>query len=310
MRWLLAVSCTLHLAVAATDSTYTQSVEQWRAAREAKLKADDGWLTVSGLFWLKPGVNTMGHGRDPLTSRDATVALPYGPAVLGVFQLSNGLVTLQPQEAKADTASITSSKSAGESYELKLNGKPAVASALKTDKSGSPDLLTYGRVTMFVIQRGPRFGIRMRDLDSQFRREFTHLNWYAVNPAYCVTGTYEAYSSKHHVKIDTIIGEPDDMIAPGKVTFVLNGRTATLEPVEDEGKLWYIFRDGTTNKTTYGGGRFLYSELPKDGKVILDFNEAYNPPCVFTPYATCPLPTPQNRLTIPIEAGEKRYGKH
>lgn len=275
-------------ATAADRSEYRETVQKLRDAREAKLKVDDGWLTVAGLFWLKSGANSFG------SAVDCAIALPRVPAQLGVFRLTGGAVTLEPVQGAP----------------LQVNGKLAARGLLKTDKSGQPDLVSSGRLTMFVIQRGPRFGIRLRDLDSQFRREFTHLNWFDIDPAYQVTGTFQPYTEKRHIKIDTVIGIPDDMVAPGKVTFTVKGQTVSLEPVEDEGKLWFIFRDATSGRTTYGGGRFLYSELPQNGKVKLDFNQAYNPPCVFTPYATCPLPPPQNRLTIPIEAGEKRYGKH
>lgn len=274
--------------LAAKDPAYQTSIERWREEREAKLKASDGWLTVAGLFWLKPGKNTIG-------GPGSQVVLPRVQGPLGSFEVSDSGVKFVPQPGASS---------------LTLNGKPPEERRLKTDKDGEPDQFRTGKLTFFVIKRGPRLGIRLRDQESEFLREFTHLNWYAIQPEYRITAKWEPYAEKRRVEIQTVIGEPDVMWSPGKASFQIQGKPVTLEAVDDEGKLWFIFRDGTSGKTTYAGGRFLYSELPVNGQVTLDFNQAYNPPCVFTPFATCPLPTPQNRLTVAIPAGEQRYGKH
>src|SRR5579883_1738454 len=222
-------SCVLLLTpfLFAVDTDYRATVAQWREAREAKLKAPDGWLAVAGLFWLKPGSNTFG-------GKGSAIELPRVSARLGSFEVNDGGVTLVPE---ANTG-------------LLLNGRPAQKQHLKTDKDGEPDQLTLDKLTFFVIKRGPRLGIRLRDQDSEFRREFTHLNWYPVQSEYKLTGDFEPYPQKKRVSIDTIIGEPDLMWSPGKVTFQVQGQTVSLEPVEGEGKLWFIFKDATSGKTT------------------------------------------------------------
>jgi uncharacterized protein (DUF1684 family) len=271
---------------AAADPTYAREVELWRAQRLARLKADGGWLTVAGLAWLKPGPNRFGSD----AANEVVLPKHGAPAHGGQFLLDQGRVTVEV----APGVGIT------------LAGKPVTRTALRTDAAGEPDVLALGPLTMQLIERGPRIGVRIKDNESEARRTFRGLKWYAANPAYRVTARFVPHDKPTTIPVPSVIGITDVMPSPGRATFELGGKTVSLDPVLEPGetRLFFIFRDATSGAATYGGGRFLYADPPKDGRVVLDFNKAYSPPCAFTPYATCPLPPAQNRLSIAIEAGE------
>ncbi len=277
-------------AMAGGDA-YVTSIERWRAEREAALKAEDGWLSVAGLFWLKEGDNTAGAaaGNDVALPAQAGV-----PAKLGVFSLKKGVVTFH----------------AADGADARMNGKPARDGVLRTANEDKPDTVETGDLTMFAIQRGARVAIRMRDKNSPMRRNFTGLRWYPVNERYRVTAEFHAYPQSKTILVPNVVGDKVPSPSPGYAEFDLNGEHLRLQPVLEGTQLFFVFRDKTAGRTTYGSGRFLYSDLAKDGKVTLDFNKAYNPPCAFTPYATCPLPIPENRMPVAIEAGELNYGSH
>ena len=265
-------------------------METWRKEREQRLKANDGWLTVAGLFWLKEGENRAGS--DP----SFEIVLPQGraPTRIGVFDFANG----QTRFRVASGAHVT------------VNGNPVTTADLKSDADDRPDLLQFGDFTMFVIKRGPKYGIRLRDLHSPMREQFNGLHWYPVKEQYRVVAKFVPYDHPQKIAIVNVLGQTDYEPSPGYVVFQLMGHSYRLDPVTEGDLLFFIFRDQTAAKTTYGAGRFLYAEPAKEGKVVLDFNKAVNPPCAFTPYATCPLPPKQNRLQVKIEAGEMRYGEH
>ena len=280
---------TLAAGVLAGDQApngYQASIDRWRQDREARLKADGGWLTVAGLFWLKDGVNSAG------SSSTSAIVVPRVPAHVGDFDFEGGKTTF-----KADPA-----------VEVNVNGKPATTASLRSDSdAGGPDQVTVGRLTMFVIHRGARYAIRLKDLDSEFRGSFKGLHWYPVREDYRVTARWVAYDKPHNIAVPNILGETEQEPSPGYAVFTLHGHEYRLDPVLEGNQLFFIFRDQTSGKETYGSGRFLYTDLPKEGKVVLDFNKAYNPPCAFTPYATCPLPPKQNRLAVRLDAGELNY---
>jgi uncharacterized protein len=272
---------------ASAETSYQTEVEQWRRQRELELKADNGWLTVAGLFWLKEGVNTAG------SDASSVVVLPRGPAKLGGFDFHQGQIVFRPAVGAA----------------VSVNGKPAAAaSKLKPDTEGNPDQVQLDGLTMFVIHRGDRYGIRLKDVASKFRKQFTGLHWFPVKPDYRVTAKFVANDQPKLLAIPNVLGETSQIPSPGHVLFILNGQSLRLDPVVEEDHLFFIFRDETSGKGTYPPGRFLDAEVAKDGKVLLDFNKAYNPPCAFTPYATCPLPPKENRLPVRIEAGEQFIG--
>ncbi len=273
------------------DPAYAAEIEAAWAEREARLTAADGWLTLTGLFWLSPGANIVG------AAPDAHVRLPDGAAVVGSLHLGpDGVVTLLPAPGG----------------DLTVNGEPAVERTLAADMTGTPDLMRTGRVLFYLIARGDRIGVRVKDPEYPTRRDFQGLERYPIDPAFRVTASFEPYPEPKEVAIPTVIGEPSMMLAPGLLRFEIGGEAVSLEPYisnPDDRELFIVFRDTTSGVNTYGAGRFLDAELIEgSNEVILDFNLATNPPCAFTPFATCPLPTPENTLAVAVEAGEKYSG--
>jgi uncharacterized protein len=269
------------------DADYRAVIESRRAERLRLLTTEDGWLTLVGLFWLEPGENRFGSAGD----NRVVIASPGFPAHAGTFILAgDGSVRV-----RADTA-------AG----LTCAGEPVVERALSSDSAGQPDVLECGRVRLYVIARAGRAAVRVKDLDSSIRTRFAGLEYFPVDPDLRVEARFEAFERPRMVSFPTAVGYEETDQAPGLLRFSLDGRELTLEPFAgDAGGLFIVFRDATSGEETYGAGRFLDTEPPHDGKVVLDFNLAYNPPCAFTPYATCPLPSPRNCLPVAIRAGEK-----
>jgi len=293
------VACAVMMlgALAAVSTTasavsYEQEIAKWRQQREAELKADNSWLTVAGLFFLNQGKNTFGSG--PLND----IVLPVdAPADAGVLEFDGSKITLRANAP------------------LVVNGTPITTTELKPAAEGKPaDLVTMGSLTMFVHKSGDRLAIRLRDTNSEIRRNFTGLKWFPPNEAYKVTGKFEPYPTPKAVRVPNILGDLEPYTAPGVVSFRLNGEALKLE-VYDAGsaenrRFFIVFRDLTSGKETYPSARFLYADRPSaNGEVVLDFNKAYNPPCAFNPFTTCPLPSEQNRLRVRIEAGELDYHK-
>ncbi len=261
---------------------------KWRQEREAKLKAEDGWLAVAGLFWLKDGNNTFGSGSKQ------NIVLPRGsaPANVGTLELVNGVVTLRVVEG----------------VKVHVDNKPVREFEMQFVGEKQPESFTVDSLKLSVIKRGDRYGLRVRDKNSQARREFKGLRWFPARESYRVTASFIPDAEPKEMMIMNVLGDELKMKTPGMLSFELQGKTYQLRPViEDDKKLFILFRDATAGKTSYGAGRFLYADLPKDGKVVLDFNRAENPPCAFTLYATCPLPPRQNFLPIAIEAGEMDF---
>jgi len=279
----VAVAFALALSAANPSADYRQQIERWRAQHQKELTADDGWLTVAGLDWLKEGENRV--GADPASE----VPLPPNSAPQRVATISfhAGQAVLHPLPG----------------VPLLLNGKPARQTALHEDT----DILAINRLKFYLIRRGDRTGIRLKDNDSPERKRFEGLTWYPVDPSWRIRAKFTAWDKPHNIAFTNTIGQKETDQSPGYVTFSRNGREYRLEPTLEDGTLFFVFRDLTSGKTTYGASRFLYTDPAKDGIVDLDFNRAENPPCAFTAYATCPLPPPQNRLGVAIEAGEQKY---
>ena len=281
---LLAVA-----SLAQRTTSYRAEIEKWRVEHEADIKKDNGWLTVVGLFWLKQGKNTIGAGSD------------YDIELTDNFKTGNfGVIDFNDGEAVLTVA---------DGVEATLDGKPVKTLELNSDEKGKPTVIKTGSQTFYLIKREERFGFRLKDSNSEARRNFTHLHWYEPDPKLRVTARFEKYTTPKEILVPNVLGGEFKMKSPGVVTFRLNRKTITLETIDEgEGKLFIIFRDLTSRTTTYGAGRFLYADWPKNDTVVLDFNKAENPPCAFTSFATCPLSRQQNRLQFEIKAGEKRYG--
>ena len=268
--------------------SYQAEIEQWRAQRVARLKGPSGWLSLIGLHWLKEGKNTLGSDK----SND--IVLAAGPKSLGTITLAKGKATivLNPKEATA------------------IDGKPTKTAELLDDSHEKPTTVEFGTASFYMIDRNGKKGLRVKDTNADARKHFTGIDTYPIDPKWRIEAKWVEYKPAHTLEVPNVIGQIDKFPVPGKAVFEHDGKTYELLPVLEEPdakELFFIFADKTTAKETYGGGRFFYSEMPKDGKVVLDFNKAYNPPCAFSPHATCPLAPPENRLPIPVTAGEKKY---
>jgi uncharacterized protein (DUF1684 family) len=278
-------------APADTDG-YRNEVEQWRARRLDRLRADGGWLTLVGLFWLEPGKNPVGSGSGN------RVVLPAGksPAFVGSLDRNADIVTLHAAPGSG----------------LLSEGKPVTNLELRADADGEPTVLTLGSLSFYVIRRGERLGVRVKDSQSEARARFRGIESFAFDPKWRVEARFEPYDPPRSISVPSVLGTVDEEKCPGALVFELEGRTYRLDPLIEKGEtdLFVIFGDRTNGAQTYGAGRFLYATSPVNGRTVLDFNKAYNPPCAFTPYATCPLPPLENRLALRIEAGEKKYGGH
>ena len=286
---LAAGSADTATAAAQPDlAAWRQKVETWKKERTEGLKREDGWLTLVGLYWLKPGENRFGS--DP----GNPVILPKGksPAVAGTLVREGEAVTLKVEPG----------------VNLTADGKPVTASLpLATDAKGKPTLLELGSLSFYAIQRGDRVGVRIKDKENPERLAFKGVDTFTPDPKWRVVARFEPYKDKK-IAITNVLGQVSNDPSPGAVVFDWQGKTYRLDALGDpkEG-LELIFGDATNGRLTYGAGRFLDTGAVKDGTVVVDFNTAYNPPCAFTAFATCPLPPAQNKLALAVEAGEKKF---
>lgn len=268
------------------NAAYIKEVEAFRAEVAADLQREDGWLAVSGLFWLKEGANSVGS--DPGNQ----IELPKtSPPVVGTLTLEAGVVTarLIPRA------------------EATMKGQPFEFGVLKPDVETPDDRVRIGSVILQIVKRSDKIGVRMWDTEAKARREFKGLDWYLIDPKYRIEAKYVPYEKPREMAILNVIGQEYMVPNPGYVEFTVEGQQCRLEAQASGDGLFFNFRDGTSGKTTYPPGRYLGADAPKDGKVILDFNKATNPPCAYTNFATCPLPPKGNDLTAPIPAGEKKF---
>ena len=273
----------------AIDPAYQASVEKWKTEMAEDLKQN--WLPLAGLFWLKPGENTFG------SDAGNTFVLPKNsaPAHGGSFLLQGKDVSVK--FASGATATI--------------NGKHATTAKLDADASQAPSVIEMGTLRMHVIRRGERIGIRVKDLDSPAVKNYRGAEFFPLNPIYKVTATWIPSDGKKTVDVPNVLGDITPTPVAGEAHFKINGQEVTLQALggDPQKGLFFIFKDLTSKTDTYPPGRFLDTEAVANGTVVLDFNEAYNPPCAVTPYATCPLPPKENQLAIAIPAGEK-YDRH
>ena len=279
------------LATAATDAAAEQAaIEQWRAKRLASLTSEKGWLTLAGLFWLKDGENTFGSGAaNSLRLENRALAANAGAFV-----------------KTGDRVRFVARKDGGITHA----GKPVTTIDMAADTQGSPTTLESGPLSFFVIERAGRYGVRLRDKENPHRTGFRGLEYFPVSSGWAFDARFEPYAPRRHIRIINILGMEENMDSPGAIVFSRDGHEYRLDAVleaPDADELFVMFADGTSGKETYGAGRFMYLELPKENRVRIDFNKAYNPPCAFNDFATCPLPPFQNRLALRIDAGEKNY---
>ncbi|HEY6231284.1 MAG TPA: DUF1684 domain-containing protein [Pyrinomonadaceae bacterium] len=287
-------------AAAFDASAHRSEIQKWQSDRLASLTKDDGWLTLVGLFWLNEGENKFGS--DP---KNAVVfTKDKAPRYAGSFWLEKGRVHLTATpEAKIGVRDPKG--------DAKL-AAPITNLDLKDDNDeAGPTVLTLGSLLINVVKRGERIGVRVKDTESQTRREFKGLDYFPIDPKWRIEARFEPYQPAKTIPITNVLGMTDDETSPGAFAFEVDGKTYRIDPILEKGETdWFVMiADETTGKETYGAGRYLYVTPPDaSGKVVIDFNKAYSPPCAFTNFATCPLPPRQNRLPFRIEAGEKKYG--
>jgi uncharacterized protein (DUF1684 family) len=273
--------------MAAQDS-YRKDVEAWRTRHEADYRKE--YVPLAGLFPLVPGANTAG------SASGNAVELPRSaPPRIGQFVVEGKTDRFEPQPGVEG---------------LMLNDQPVGSPvALETDgEKDGPDELHVGPLALWVHLSGDRLTIRLRDPGGEPARAFTGFRWFPIDDSYRVTGRFIRDAQPRELRIPNQLGDEDLMTTEGVVEFTLHGETVRLRPMTTRpNRFWFIFRDGTSGKETYETARFLYADLRADGTTVLDFNEAYNPPCAFNPYTTCPLPLPENRVQVRIVAGERKY---
>ncbi|MGH8113568.1 MAG: DUF1684 domain-containing protein [Rhodanobacteraceae bacterium] len=268
---------------------YVEQIDRWHLRRIEWLTAPNGWLSLVGLEWLKPGVNRIG------SAADNDIVLPKMPAHLGAVEWAGD-----------GTLSVTLDPAAG----ALVHGQSVTHATLLDDSHPNPTVVAFGTVSFIAVERGDRKGLRVRDTQASARTRFAGIERFPVDPAWRIVAEWQPLDPAFQLAAGTVIGTIENYPAPGRAVFERDGQHHVLYPALEapgDSQLFLIFADRTSGKETYGAARFLYADMPKDGKIVLDFNKAYNPPCAFTPYATCPLAPPENRLDLRVLAGEKKY---
>ncbi|MBS1490945.1 MAG: DUF1684 domain-containing protein [Bacteroidetes bacterium] len=288
---LLLSACQKPVLSAEELATYEREVNLWHEQRLIDVKAPNGWLNLAGLYWLEGGINTFG------SNQRNTIIFPAGKIAehAGHFLVTGKRVKLFAKKEAAIT----------------YLGKPINELEVFNSDSAKGMEVKSGTLRWTIIQRGDKLGIRLRDDSSEVAKKFVGIERFAISPSYRIEAHFEKADSLHTVAITNVVGQTTEVPSPGKLFFKVRGKKLSLDVLKAETEYFIIFADSTTGQETYGGGRFLYvKKQDKKNTVILDFNKAYNPPCVITPFATCPLPPKQNHLSVAIRAGEKKYGTH
>lgn len=285
------VSCSPKKA-AVDPVAYTAEIEVWHQKRVENLKGPNGWLNVSGLYWLNPGINTFGSGEKN------SIVFPAGkiPEFAGFFMLQQSTVLIN---VVADVG-ITS------------KGQPVTERIIYHPDSARSTVLDFGSLQWFVIKRDTKLGIRLRDFKNQVIENFKGIDRFPVDVQWRLEAKFEKADSSRTIPITNVLGQTTDQPSPGTLVFTMEDKTCRLDVLDEGGEEYFvIFGDLTNTKETYGAGRYVYVKKPDvDGNTVLDFNKAYNPPCAFTEFATCPLPPKQNILDAAVTSGEKNYLTH
>lgn len=286
---LLVLSACTRAPQQLDQQAYAKEIEEWQAKRHASLTSESGWLTLIGLFWLKEGKNSFG------SDANNDIVAPKVPPRAGEFVLANGSVTFQTPHPKLFTVDDT----------------PVSSVELKTDFDEKPTIVRFGSLSFQIIKREDRLGVRIKDRDNPDRANFRGLEYFPVNSKWRIEARFEPYIPPKPVPILNVLNMETDEPSPGAIAFEVDGKTYRLDAITEKGnpQLFMIFADDTRGRETYGAGRYLYVDQPDvNNRLVIDFNKAFNPPCAFTNFATCPLPPKQNILTLAIDAGEKFKG--
>jgi uncharacterized protein (DUF1684 family) len=277
----------------ALPTDYPQQIRQWQAQRLAGLLAPSGWLSLTGFGWLKPGDNRIG------SAADNDIVFQSGPAHLGV-------VTLTAREE------VWIRLAAGSA--AKVDGA-SVREARLFDDGGAeraPSIVSFGTASLYVIHRDGRKALRVKDDAAAEQARFSELEYFAIDPAWRVIAEWIPFVPAYKLSLRRRLGSVSTVDVPGKARFRWQGRSYSLLPYQEKpgGDLFFVLADQTSGEETYEKARFLYASPPVDGKLVLDFNQAHNPPSAFTPYANCPMAPPENQLAVRVPVGEKRYRGH
>ena len=272
----------------ASDEEYLSETESWRHQREINLKAEDGWLSLAGLHWLKPGGNLVGSGPENQARLPESAPVHLGEIIV--------------EGDKAHFKTVPG-------VLIRLCDEPFQGGDIRTDdQGGKPDVFSVGTLRLIVIKRGDRLALRVKDRASPVRTKFQGLRWFPVEPSWKILAHLEPHAVPTRLEIETIVGTHERLESPGVAVFEHHGREYRLVAALEDGKLWFVFRDATSGQSTAVNGRQLTVDQPgPDGILTLDFNRTVNLPCAYTPFATCPLPPLQNRLDLAIPAGERKY---
>jgi uncharacterized protein (DUF1684 family) len=273
-----------------TDNEYETSILKWRQEVETNIRRENGWLALAGLFWLRKGTNLIG------SDRESDILLPERtPSRLGTLEFDGNNVTLN---VEADLP-------------VEVNGVATRSALLDADQEDVPSFITFEDIRMVVVRRSRGVGIRVWDNAREARHTFPSREWYPVKEEYRVPATYTRYETPKIVKMPDILGAILDEPMQGFVSFKLRGKKHELmvEELPDR-RLFIQFMDLTNGNPTYPSGRYHYTDAHENGKVFVDFNKAYSPPCAFTEFATCTFPPQENHLDVAVEAGELFPGDH
>jgi uncharacterized protein (DUF1684 family) len=282
---VLLFGCNSSSPVITDEAAYVESIEAWQQQRLERLKNKNGWLSLAGLFWLEEGENSFGS--DP---ENVIVFPEKADAFSGTLVLDSGSISL----------------SVSEGVEITVKDSLVTEMELFDDQSGNTTRLQQGDLAWYIVKRGERYGIRLRDHKHPRIDELDHIPSYPIQIDYVVEATLEAFDSPKTMTVATPLeGFTESYECPGTLNFKINGKKLTLHPFTSGSGYFLVIADETSGLDTYGAGRFMYATPDSTGRIILDFNKAYNPPCAFSPFATCPMPPRENFLPAAIEAGEK-----
>ncbi|HEY5692040.1 MAG TPA: DUF1684 domain-containing protein [Cyclobacteriaceae bacterium] len=289
---ILAVACRSNTENKMDWATYQNEMETWHANREESLKSENGWLNLAGLYWLNEGFNTFG------SAPTNDVVFPEGKmeANAGTFVVQNGKVTIEVAKG----------------VEIRMDSLAITKEVIHYPDSSFYPVLSQGSLRWLIIDRSGKLGVRLRDVESETVANFQGIDRYPVDIDWRLEATFEKYDPIRQIDITNILGQTYQQPGPGALVFTIDGNEYRLDVIDEGGEEYFvIFGDKTNEHETYPSGRYMYVNQPDaEGKIVVDFNKAYNPPCAFTDYATCPLPPRQNLLDVAITAGEKNFGKH
>ena len=284
-------SCKNETLEAKGSPEYFEEIKQWDQKRMERLRADDGWLNLVGRSWLKPGENKFGSAKD----NDIVIESNKVPEYMGVFVFQDSTVTMKVNDG----------------VEVLFNGNPVKEMVMIGDTKKEMTVFQHKSIKWNLIVRNELYGIRFRDLESEAVKNFKGIERFPVNEDWKITAEFKAFNPPKKMSVPNVLGQVDEELSPGAVVFKKGEQNYSIQTIDAGDKLWLIFADGTSGEETYGGGRFLYTDkADSTGKVIVDFNKAYNPPCVLTKFATCPLPPKENYIKLRITAGEKMWGEN